>query len=114
MTTTRPFALRLFVPSGLPEGMRIVEKTNWSGIGYVIPRSQLKEFTQRPEAGRPGVYVLTGPDPEDGGADLAYIGEADPLGRRLEQHQVELHCPKPQQPHSQSCPHGRRELGSWA
>ncbi|MBD2550830.1 GIY-YIG nuclease family protein [Microcystis elabens FACHB-917] len=88
MTSPRPFALRLFVPSGLPEGMRIVEKTNWSGIGYVIPRSQLKEFTQRPEAGRPGVYVLTGPDPEDGGADLAYIGEADPLGRRLEQHQA--------------------------
>ena len=88
MTTPRPFALRLFVPSGLPEGMRIVEKTNWSGIGFVIPRSQLKEFTQRPEAGRPGVYVLTGPDPEDGGADLAYIGEADPLGRRLEQHQA--------------------------
>jgi len=28
MTTPRPFALRLFVPSGLPEGMRIVEKTN--------------------------------------------------------------------------------------
>jgi hypothetical protein len=27
MTTPRPFALRLFVPSGLPEGMRIVEKT---------------------------------------------------------------------------------------
>jgi hypothetical protein len=45
MSTTRPFALRLFVPSGLPEGMRIVEKTNLSGIGYVIPRSQLKEFT---------------------------------------------------------------------
>lgn len=88
MTSPRPFALRLFVPSGLPEGMRIVEKTNWSGIGYVIPRSQLKEFTQRPEAGRPGVYVLTGPDPEDGGADLATIGEADPLGRRLEQHQA--------------------------
>jgi prophage maintenance system killer protein len=26
-------ALRLFVPSGMPEGMRIVEKSNWSGIG---------------------------------------------------------------------------------
>ncbi|MCP9887324.1 hypothetical protein KBY96_05160 [Cyanobium sp. ATX 6A2] len=35
MSTARPFALRLFVPSGLPDGMRIVEKTNWSGIGYV-------------------------------------------------------------------------------
>ena len=41
----------------------------------MIPRSQPKEFTQRPEAGRPGVYVLTGPGPEDGGTDLAYIGE---------------------------------------
>ncbi len=37
MSSPRPFALRLFVPSGLPEGMRIVEKTNWSGIGYVGP-----------------------------------------------------------------------------
>jgi hypothetical protein len=67
--------------------MRIVEKTNWSGIGFVVPRSQLKEFTQRSEAGRPGVYVLSGPDPE-GGADRVYVGEADPLGRRLEQHQA--------------------------
>ena len=82
----RPFALRLFVPSGQPEGMRIVEKTNWSGIGFVIPRSQLKEFSERDESARPGVYVLLGPDPE-GGADRVYIGEADPLGRRLEQHQ---------------------------
>jgi len=83
----RPFALRLFVPSGQPEGMRIVEKTNWSGIGFVVPRSQLKEFTQRQDASRPGVYVLSGPDP-DGGQDLVYIGEADPLARRLEQHQA--------------------------
>jgi len=37
--------------------------------------------------GWPGVYVLAGPDPE-GGADLVYLGEADPLGRRLEQHQA--------------------------
>jgi len=57
MTTTRPFPLRLFVPSGLPErDGRIVERTNWSGIGYVIPRSQLKSSPRGPEAGRPGVY----------------------------------------------------------
>ncbi|QNI73794.1 GIY-YIG nuclease family protein [Synechococcus sp. NOUM97013] len=87
MKPSRPFALRLFVPSGQPEGMRIVEKTNWSGIGFVIPRSQLKEFTQRPEASRPGVYLLSGPGPE-GGSDRVYVGEADPLGRRLEQHQA--------------------------
>ena len=67
--------------------MRIVEKTNWSGIGFVVPRSQLKEFVERSEASRPGVYVLLGTDP-DGGIDRVYIGEADPLGRRLEQHQA--------------------------
>ena len=87
MRPARPFALSLFVPSGLPEGMRILEKLNWSGIGFVIPRSQLREFTERDESSRPGVYVLAGPAPE-GGTDLIYIGEADPLGRRLEQHQA--------------------------
>ena len=30
--------------------MRIVEKMNWSGIGYVIPRSQLKEHQERAAA----------------------------------------------------------------
>lgn len=29
--------------------MRIKQKTNWSGIGDVIPRSQLKEFTRHLE-----------------------------------------------------------------
>jgi len=45
MTPAQPFALRLFVPSGMPEGMRIVEKSNWSGIGFVVPRSQLRSFS---------------------------------------------------------------------
>ena len=85
MTPAQPFALRVFVPSGIPEGLRIVEKSNWSGIGFVVPRSQLAEFIARPEAQRPGVYVLLGPE-ADGSGELAYIGEADPLGRRLEQH----------------------------
>ena len=85
MTPAQPFALRVFVPSGIPEGLRIVEKSNWSGIGFVVPRSQLAEFLARPEAQRPGVYVLLGPE-ADGSGELSYIGEADPLGRRLEQH----------------------------
>ena len=45
MTPAHPFALRLFVPSGMPEGMRIVEKSNWSGIGS-------KEGRQRAEPAR--------------------------------------------------------------
>jgi hypothetical protein len=33
-----PFTLRVFVPSGDPEGSRIVEKMNWTGRGYHVPR----------------------------------------------------------------------------
>ena len=67
--------------------MRIIEKIGWSGIGLSVPRSNLKEFNQREEASRPGIYVLHGPNPE-GAQDIVYIGEADPLGRRLDQHQA--------------------------
>jgi hypothetical protein len=45
MNPAQPFALRLFVPSGMPDGMRIVEKSNWSGIGS-------KEGCQRAEPAR--------------------------------------------------------------
>ena len=44
-------------------------------------------FTQEEAAKRPGVYVLFGPNLEDD-QDMIYIGEADPLGRRLIRHQA--------------------------
>jgi hypothetical protein len=49
----QPFAHRLFVPYGIPEGPRIVDKSNWSGIGIVVvPRFQPAESLCRPEAFR--------------------------------------------------------------
>ena len=50
MTPPQHFALGLFVPSGMPEGMRIVEKRNWSGTGSKgrMPAvSPLREHSQR-------------------------------------------------------------------
>jgi hypothetical protein len=35
---SEPFTLRVFVPSGDPEATRIVEKMNWTGRGYYVPR----------------------------------------------------------------------------
>lgn len=52
MTAPQPFAVRLFVPFGFPKRMRIVAKSNGSGIGFVVPRSQLPEVLARPEAQR--------------------------------------------------------------
>ena len=28
-----PFSIRIFVPGGEPVGLRIVEKSNWTGVG---------------------------------------------------------------------------------
>jgi len=80
----RPTSIRLFLVDGTPEGIRIVEKSNWTGRAVVASRSQLAEALARDELSRPGVYVLTGPG--DGGASRLYIGEADVLRDRIKQH----------------------------
>lgn len=36
---TRGFTIKIFVPDGSADGLRIVEKSNWSGRGIVCPRS---------------------------------------------------------------------------
>lgn len=37
MTTyANGFSVRIFIPSGKPEGLRIVEKSNWTGQGHAL------------------------------------------------------------------------------
>lgn len=79
------FSVRIFVPSGEPEGLRIVEKSNWTGHGIVFPRSLYGEVRQRPELTRAGIYVLWGPG-ESGQLPRVYVGEGDVLLPRLDQH----------------------------
>ncbi len=81
---TRPTSIRFFLADGVPEGLRIVEKSNWTGRAVVASRSQLDRALAREELGQPGIYLLTGPS-EDG-APRVYVGEADILRDRLRQH----------------------------
>lgn len=83
-TQARPTSIRIFLADGTPEGLRIVEKSNWTGRAVVANRSQLEHALTRNEMAQPGVYVLTG-QTEDGAAKL-YVGEADALGDRIKQH----------------------------
>lgn len=87
MTTTnpRPTSIKIFLATGTPDGIRIVEKSNWTGKAVVAGRSQLKDALKRPELAGPGVYILTGPG--SGIARRIYIGESDTLSTRLNQHQ---------------------------
>lgn len=34
-----PFTIRIFVPDGDPEGIRIIDRMNWTGTGIVFPRA---------------------------------------------------------------------------
>ncbi|NOT32735.1 MAG: GIY-YIG nuclease family protein [Candidatus Eisenbacteria bacterium] len=82
---SRAFSLRIFLPSGDPAGLRIVEKTNWTGHGLVVPRALFSEAKARAELDRAGVYLLVG-ESERGPMSRLYIGEGDPVRPRLESH----------------------------
>jgi len=83
-TTPRATSIRLFLADGTSDGIRIVEKSNWTGVAVVASRSQLGEALRRDELGRPGVYVLIGLG--NSGEPMLYIGEADVLRKRLKTH----------------------------
>ena len=81
----RPFSIRIFVPDGDPDGLRLVEKSNWTGIGVVFNRTGYKQVVSRPEFDRTGIYVLVGFSDESVLPTL-YIGEGDPVKNRLNNH----------------------------
>jgi Domain of unknown function (DUF4357) len=82
---TQPYSIKIFLPNGDPDGLRTIEKSNWSGSGIVVPRALLAAAKSRRELSRTGVYVLVGP-PEDSGLPRVYVGEGDPIKPRLDQH----------------------------
>jgi hypothetical protein len=44
-----PFTIRIFVPDGDSEGVRIIDRMNWTGLGLVFPRGEWIEVKKRPE-----------------------------------------------------------------
>lgn len=84
-TRQRPFFIRILVPTGDPDGLRIVEKSNWPGVGVVFNRTNFKEVVSRGEFDKTGVYVLVGAS-DDSSLPTIYVGEGDPVKHRLNQH----------------------------
>lgn len=82
-----PYTIRIFVPDGNPEGLRIIDRMNWTGLGIAFPREDWTKIKQRTEFGRAGVYILIGRVTDD---DLPtiYIGQGDVLRARLDSHFV--------------------------
>ncbi|AVP97758.1 excinuclease ABC subunit C [Ahniella affigens] len=78
----QPFSISLFATTGDPEGIRHVDKSNWSGFGVVFTRELFQALKVEPGYDRAGVYILVGNAAEE----TIYIGEADPIGDRLKSH----------------------------
>lgn len=81
----RPFSIKIFVPDGDPDGLRIVEKSNWTGVGVVFRRTNYKRAVCRNEFERTGVYVLVGSS-EESSMPTIYVGEGAPVKDRFNQH----------------------------
>jgi hypothetical protein len=77
----RGFSVNVFLPSGAPDGLKVVEKSNWTGRGVVIPRPMFAESRARPELDRTGVYLLVGPS-DTSSLPALYVGDAD-KGQRI-------------------------------
>lgn len=63
-----PFPLRIFVADSHPDGLRIVDKSNWIGKALVLPRALPPQVKAQSELAQTGVYRRLGPRP---------IGEGD-------------------------------------
>ncbi len=81
------YSVRIFMPQGQPDGVRIVSKSHWSGQGIVFPRQSMPDIRTLKIADGGCIYVLWGHD-EDGEVVLpsAYVGRTDDIWTRLQSH----------------------------
>ncbi|KAF1075921.1 GIY-YIG nuclease family protein [Halodesulfovibrio sp. MK-HDV] len=84
----QPFSIHMFLPDGDPEGLRIISRSNWTGVGVAFTRTGYKTASKEEEFSSTGVYILVGIDNESS-LPAVYIGEGDPVLNRLNSHYAE-------------------------
>ena len=77
-------SIRLFLIEGDTGGRWKCELSNWTGLAFKVPRTLISKCTDRPELQYTGVYFLIGKS--DDQSDNVYIGEAEEVLKRLNQH----------------------------
>lgn len=77
--------LKIFLAFGDPKRLRTAELSNWTGKAVAGPRSEFDKVLAREESQSPGVYFLTGTDPDTNESTI-YIGEAESIRDRIKSH----------------------------
>jgi hypothetical protein len=81
-----PFTIRIYIPEGDPDGLRIIDRQSSPSKFFSFPRTKWEQIKNRPELGGAGIYILIGySNPEDE-LPTVYIGQADTIRNRMEQH----------------------------
>lgn len=75
----RPFSIRLFSPSGAPDGILVASRDDWPCRAVIFPRALAGEVKGRKEYQQAGVYILVS-------SKRIYIGQGDPVGDRIDSH----------------------------
>lgn len=83
-----PFTIRIFVPDGDPESVKIIDRMNWTGMGISFPREKWPSIKHRAEFSQTGVYILVGYAGVDDDDDLPtiYVGQGDGIRSRIDSH----------------------------
>lgn len=76
--------ITIFFDDGTPDGIITTNMSNWNGMCIKVPRTDIQN-REYGELDMAGVYVLLCTDTEDG-QDAVYIGEAENLRKRINQH----------------------------
>lgn len=84
----KAFTITILLPDGSPDGLRVIEKSNWNGRLIDFARADWTKVRARKDFDRPGVYVLTGAA-DDGGVAI-YVGEAEDLRDRINNHYANI------------------------
>lgn len=77
--------IQLFLVDGRPSGLRKATIHGWTGVVFVAGAAAFGALTARTEVDRTGVYVLSGPDPEQAGTTRVHVGSGNPVAERIRQ-----------------------------
>lgn len=78
--------VKIYLKEGSSNSLLIAEIINWTGIVFVVPRSQLVKLADRDEIKQAGIYLLVGQDLDEINRERIYIGESENVWVRLKQH----------------------------
>jgi len=77
--------IKILLPDGDPNGIKVIEISGWKGKTFVVPRGKLKDIKEREESEHPAIYFLFG-EGEDPSRQKVYIGESETFYNRLLNH----------------------------